>query len=109
MITINLAGLIAIAGIPTAVTGFLFWILKRSIEKREKSHDEKEADRETHELLIIKSVNASIALGEATAIALRDGKTNGETENALKLASEAKSAQVDFLTKQALKKLNEEN
>lgn len=43
-----------------------------------------------------------------TAIAMRDGKTNGETERALNLASEAKDAQATFLTEQAIKKLNEE-
>ena len=105
---INVGSLIAIMGIPSAVTGFFFWLLKRYIDKREKHRDDKDADREKHDLLLMKCVNASIALGEASAIALRDGKTNGETEHALNLASEAKDAQATFLTEQAIKKLNEE-
>lgn len=106
---INASSLIAIMGIPSAVTGFFFWLLKRYIDKRERQRDDKDAHREKHDLLLMKCVSASIALGEATAIALRDGKTNGETEHALKLANEAKSAQADFLTEQAIKKLHEEN
>ena len=106
---INVGSLIAIMGIPSAVTGFFFWLLKKYIDKREKQRDDKDADRENHDLLLMKCVNASIALGEASAIALRDGKTNGETEHALSLANEAKSAQADFLTEQAIKKLQEEN
>ncbi len=108
MITINIGSLIAIMGIPSAVTGFFFWLLKRYIDKKEDERKRKDADREKHELLLLKSVNAAIALGEATAIAMRDGKTNGETERALNLASEAKDAQATFLTEQAIKKLNEE-
>ena len=106
---INVGSLIALMGIPSAVTGFFFWLLKRYIDKREKQRDDKDADREKHDLLLMKCVNASIALGEATAIAMRDGKTNGETEHALNLANEAKSAQEDFLAEQAIKNLHKEN
>ena len=109
MITINASSLIALLGIPSAVTGFFFWLLKRYIDKKELRRDEKDNDREQHHLLLMKSVNASIALGEAAAIALRDGKTNGETELALRLANEAKQAQTDFLAAQAIKNLHKEN
>ncbi len=105
---INIGSLIALMGIPSAVTGFFFWLLKRYIDKKEAERESKDADREKHDLLLLKSVNASIALGEATAIALRDGKTNGETEHALKLADEAKNAQSEFLTEQAIRNLHDE-
>lgn len=107
--TLDIGSLIAIMGIPSAVTGFFFWLLKRYIDKREEQRDSKDKDREKHDILLMKCVNASIALGEATAIALRDGKTNGETEHALSLANDAKSAQADFLAVQAVKNLHKEN
>ena len=105
MVTINAGALIALMGIPSAVTGFFFWLLKRYIDKRELKRDKKDADREEHDILLMKCVNASIALGEASAIALRDGKTNGETEHALKLAKDAKLAQADFIAAQAINNL----
>lgn len=102
MISMTVTQLIAALGIPTALTGFFFWFLQRKIDKREKLNDEREQKREKNEILIIKSVNAAIGLGEAAAIALRNGHTNGETEAALARAKEVKREQADFLAEQGI-------
>ena len=36
MIEINIGALVVLMGIPTAVTGFCFWMLEHRIQKREK-------------------------------------------------------------------------
>ncbi len=75
------------------------------MEKREKDMSDKEAAREKNTVLLIKSVGAAIALGEATATALKNGHCNGETEAALQYAREIKHEQKDFLTEQSIKNL----
>ncbi|HJA81303.1 MAG TPA: serine/threonine protein kinase [Candidatus Mediterraneibacter intestinipullorum] len=90
--------IIAAAGIPTAITGLLF----RHLEKR---MDEKDRAREQHEYLIVKSINASMALGEATAEAVQripDAHCNGDMHAALEYARKVKHEQKDFLNKQAV-------
>lgn len=90
--------IIAAAGVPTAITGLLF----RHLEKR---MDEKDRAREQHEYLIVKSINASMALGEATAEAVQripDAHCNGDMHAALEYARKVKHEQKDFLNKQAV-------
>ena len=88
--------------IPSGITGFCFWLLERKLDKREKARERKEAVREQQEYLIAKGIGAAIALGEASAIALKNGHTNGETEAALEYARKVKHEQKDFLTKQGI-------
>lgn len=98
----DMPALIIAMGVPSAITGFFFWLLERKLEKREAERDEKEAIREKQEFLMVKSIGAAIALGEASAIALKNGHTNGETEAALEYARQVKHEQKDFLTKQGI-------
>ena len=98
----NIETLILAMSIPSGITGFCFWLLERKMEKREKAREKKEAIREKQEYLMVKSIGAAIALGEASAIALKNGHTNGETEAALKYAKEVKHEQKDFLTQQGI-------
>ena len=90
--------IIIAAGIPSAVVG----IILRRFEKRQ---DKRDAAREEINVLLIQGVNASISLGEATTIALRNGKTNGETEAALKYAKDSKHEITDFLTRQGVQNI----
>lgn len=94
---------IAIAmSIPSAITGFCFWCLEKRIDRRNKELDEKEAAREENEIFMVKSIGAAIALGEAAALALKNGHTNGETEAALEYARNVKHEQKEFLQRQAI-------
>lgn len=98
----DITTLIIAFSIPSAITGFCFWHLERKMEKREKKREEEEKIREKQEFLMVKSIGAAIALGEASAIALKNGHTNGETEAALKYARAVKHEQKDFLTQRGI-------
>jgi len=95
--TIIWAILIAM-GVPTSVTALGLWCIQNAMKINEKKREEHEKKKERCEILLIQSVSASISLGEACAIALRDGKTNGETKAALAYAQRIKDEQRDFLT-----------
>ena len=119
MIEMSIGSLIAMMGIPTAVTGFFFWLLEHRIQKREKKREQQEAtarakaeEREhaREELRAIRSTNAAIALAEATAKAVQripDAKCNGDMHAALDYAAKVKHEQKDFLTKQGIQAILE--
>lgn len=116
-ITSVLTALVVAMSIPSAITGFCFWLLERKIQQREKAEaearekrqkevDERESAREKNEIYIIKSVGAAIALGEATAKAVAripDAHCNGDMHAALEYAQQVKHEQKDFMTEQAMK------
>ena len=84
---------------------------KEEREERQKQLDEREQIREKNELCIINSVNAAIALGEATARAMQripDAHCNGDMHAALDYAQKVKHEQKNFLNEQALKHIIEE-
>lgn len=107
---------IGAAGIPSAVVGFFVWkqqqkILKRDKEKEEENlqyrakREEREKDREQLEIHLIESVNAAIALSEATARAVQripDAHCNGDMHKALSYAEEVKRRQKTFLTQKGV-------
>ena len=103
----DLQTLIIAMSIPSGVTAFCFWMIEQKIKKQQTEAEEKEKIREKNEVLIIKSVMASIALGEAAATALKNGHANGETEAALEYARKIKHEQKDFLTEQGIKGIYE--
>lgn len=107
---------ILLAVLPSGITAFCFWLLEHRIQKKEdarareeqerrKKRDEREKLREQNELLILQSVNASIALSEATAKAVQripDAHCNGDMHAALEYADKVKHEQREFLTRQGL-------
>jgi len=97
--------LIVAMGIPSAITGFCFWMLERKIERRQKEQDKKDEARKQNEIIVLKGVNAAIALGEATARAVQripDAHCNGDMHQALEYAEKIKHEQKDFLTEQGV-------
>lgn len=103
MIQLDIGQLVILMGIPSAITGFCFWMLQRRMTKRDEEIDRREKAREKNEVLLVRSVGAAIALGEAAATALKNGHANGETEAALEYARQVKHEQKDFLTEQGIK------
>lgn len=104
----NVQTLLIAMGVPSAITAFCFWLLEMTIKKRQKETDEKDAARRKNEVIIIESVNAAIALGEATARAVQhipDANCNGEMSAALKYATDIKHKHKDFITKQGIEAL----
>lgn len=104
------------AGIPSAITGFGLWLIQQKIQKREakreqeeqdrrKRREEREKKREENEVLLLHSVNAAIALGEATAKAVQripDAHCNGDMHAALEYAEKVKHEQKEFLARQGI-------
>ena len=102
----DLQTLIIAMGVPSAVTGLCFFWIEQKIKKNQAKLEERGKMREKNEILIIKSTMAAIALGEATATALKNGHCNGETEAALEYARKVKHEQKDFLIEQGIKALD---
>ena len=107
---------IVAASIPSALTGFCFWLIQQKIQKqaakreqeereRRQRREERERLREQNQMLLLQSVNAAIALGEATAKAVQripDAHCNGDMHAALEYAEKVKHEQKDLLTRQGL-------
>ena len=101
----DLTPVIIAASIPSALTAFLFWLLEKKIEKREKEKEKRDDARKQLELTLVQSVNAAIALSEATAKAVQripDAHCNGDIQAALEYADRIKHDQRDFLQKQGI-------
>lgn len=110
------------AGIPTAVTALCFWMIENRISQRQKKEDEerrkrqayideKERKRDEMQFLLIQSVNAAIALSEATAKAVEripDANCNGDMREALAYATKIKHEQKEFITKEGIRNIFED-
>ncbi len=111
----TIASIIAsvIAAVVPTLAMFLFQhTYKKNDERREKKAEQAREERrqadarhQEWEGHILQSVNASLALGEATAEAIKTGKANGEVTAALKYAQDVKHGQRDFLAKQGIKNI----
>ena len=65
------------------VGGMVSGIVMRRIDKMDKKQDKREEARAEESVLMIRGLQAVGHLAEATAIAQRDGKTNGEMKTAM--------------------------
>jgi type II secretory pathway component PulJ len=74
---------IVISVLTSVVSGTALFLLQRSLRKKDTRDEQREKDKAKENILIIKSINAVGHLTVANAIALRDGKTNGEMHSAL--------------------------
>lgn len=125
---------LAMFGIPTAITGLFFGVLKVQIEKmldrqedkrkeeekqrekkeeeREKRALEREKDRERLIMMQLESTRAAVVLSEATAKAVQripDAKCNGDMTKALEEASKIQTRTKEFLFEKGLRSLYEED
>ena len=74
-------------------------------EKRHKESEEKELRREQYEVYLMKCVNASMDLSEATAKAVQripDAHCNGDMHAALDYCTKVKQERNDFITKETV-------
>lgn len=98
-------------GIPSAITGFLVWWLKRHIDKRDAKRDEREKNTEQLMLLIMHTSRATNVLAEATAKAVQripDAHCNGDMTRALQKAAEIQQQEKDFVMDQGIKHIFED-
>lgn len=103
----NIWALLLAIGLPSAALSAVFGYFVHRIEKRQNKQDTegkiREERREKFELLQIKGTLSAMALGEATAKALKTGHCNGETEKALAYEESVKHEIRDFMTEQGIK------
>lgn len=104
-------------GIPTAITGFFVWWLKRYIDKRDKAAEkraieehaqaeEREKNYERMMLMIMQTSRATHVLAEATARAVQripDAHCNGDMTSALEQAAKIQKEEQQFLINQGVK------
>lgn len=99
------------AGIPSAVcgglVGLVFWKLKRQIDENEKAQQRRDQARRDFEVYQINLASANAALSKATAIALKNGRSNGETSSALAWLEEIKHDQRSFLIEHGVEHIYE--
>lgn len=86
-------------GVPSAIAGTVVGIMFKRFEKR--MDDERKARRD-FERFQVKGLCATMKVCEANAIALQNGRCNGETHAALEYMQEVKRDQRDFLMSQGI-------
>ncbi len=100
--------IIAIGMIQGLITAMGIWFLQQSLCKREKAAQMREQEREEMEYKLLTAVNASIALGEATAKAVQripDAHCNGDMTEALCYTTTVKHDLKNFLHRKAVEKI----
>ena len=116
----DMTALVIAMCIPSAITGFCFWLIERSIQRRDeaakeererarKREEERDKQRRDYELFQLNMTAASMALAEATARAVEripDAECNGDMHAALEYARKIKEEQKDFLRQQAVRGLD---
>lgn len=91
--------------LPSLLTGIFLFFLQKKLNQQEKNEENRDILRNQYIKLIVDLTLASHALSEANATALKNGKSNGETEKALNYAREIKHKHRDFLEQNGIKNL----
>ena len=103
-------------GVPSAIVAFCFWMLERRLQeraeaekseraRRQEEQDIKEENREKLQYMMLKALDGSLCLSEATAKAVQripDAKCNGGMHAALDYELEQKHDLENFLTRQGV-------
>lgn len=109
----NFWNIIAAVGIPAAlaaaVIGFCVRRFEKKVDEAEKARKRHEKDRKSFELFEVQTLLATVSLCEANAIALQNGKCNGETHAALEYLQTVKHQQKDFLIAQGVENIFKED
>ena len=82
-------------------TGIVGALIMRKLDRMGKKLDERDQAQIDESIVIITGLKAIGYLAEATSIAQRDGKTNGEMETAMTFYKDSRVRLNDYLTRQA--------
>lgn len=84
----------------SVISGMTLFFLQRFFKKKEEQDKQKEEARRKENVLILKSIDAIGKLTYANAIAIRDGRTNGELKDALKDYHNVRDELYEYLLEQ---------
>ena len=77
----------------------VLFFLQRFFKKKQKKDEERDRAKAKENMLILKSIDAVGKLTYADAVAIRDGKTNGEMKEAMKAYAEVNDLRIFARTK----------
>jgi len=86
---------IVISTCASIISGMVLFFLQRYFKRKRKEDEERDK---------VKSINAVGKLTYADAIAIRDGKTNGEMKDAMKTYAEVKDELYEYLLEENSKR-----
>lgn len=84
----------------SVISGMTLFFLQRFFKRKEEQDKQKEEARRKENVLILKSIDAIGKLTYANAIAIRDGRTNGELKDALKDYHNVRDELYEYLLEQ---------
>lgn len=85
------------------VSGMMLFFLQRYFKKKERTEEQAEERQRTKDVLMLKSIKAIGELTVANAIAVMEGKTNGEMHKALDDFEIVDKELYDFLIQNSVK------
>lgn len=85
------------------ISGMVLFFLQSYFRRKAKQDEERDKTKDKENYLIMKYIDAIGKLTYANAIAIRDGKTNGEMHEAMEAFEEVKSEMYEYLLKQGTK------
>lgn len=103
----EIAELILLFGIPSAITGLGIWWFKRKVEQNEKRSQEQQHNLEALVLMMMESTRANTKLCVAIGEAVRDGTCNGNMSSALETVEKVQEKEKHFLLNLGVKHIFE--
>lgn len=103
---LTIAQLIAVFGIPTAITGIAVWFMKRRIEKNEAKSKEHESNLESLVLMMMQTTRANTVGITAIAKAVQripDAHCNGDMTSALEEMEAIQKKEQQFIIDKGIK------
>lgn len=100
---------LALVPVSSIVSAMVIWFSQRKIESRIAQSEERERSQEEMQLLLIKTVNASMTVAEALALAYKptmDSPRIDALDDALEEMHKVQQEQKDFFQKQTVQRLN---
>ena len=102
--------IVLVFGVPSAITGFGIWLIKRKIEKNEKQRIEKENNLQDLVLMMLQTTRANAVGITAVAEAIQripDAHCNGDMTKALEYMKSIQQKEKDFLMDKGVKHIFE--
>lgn len=85
----------------SSLIGFIVWLIQKKLNNIEYNLTCKREDALEYDRIVLEGVSTSLSLGIATAIAIRDKKSNGNIDKALEEALVIKKRKDKYIKKMA--------